>query len=121
MSENQGKLSGKIEKIEQKLDSFTESTQARFLSQEREDALGCMTVLGKGCPHREPREKLFSVVSQLSERVLGITIQPGDLRSVTRLSSSRKSYSILLERLITKIKSLKGSLFFHGSPTMEKK
>ena len=58
-----GKLSVTIANLEKKITAAAESTDAKFLAQEREEALGKMTICGKGCPLRVAREKLFSIVA----------------------------------------------------------
>ena len=86
-----GKLSVAIANLEKKITAAAESTDAKFLAQEREEALGKMTICGKGCPLRVAREKLYSIVSEMTLRVLNIKLEPADIKCVTRLNASKKS------------------------------
>ena len=59
-------LSVRLADLEKKVDATSEATAARFLALEREDCLGKLTITGRNVPHRTPREKLYSLIADLT-------------------------------------------------------
>ena len=95
MSVNVSQLSTKVDELSKKIEETADHTTARFLSLEREECLGKLSITGKNCPHRTPKERLFCISADLIFKVLGVRIEPGDVKSVSRLNASKKSPIIM--------------------------